>query len=185
MACPSPLIPDRLHWHVDDPVYTDCDFLDEHLLYRLGNPIEFPSSITGFSCNWSFLISEEDVLATQDPVKHEDYKYALVADIRNFRLKEEKEVDNSHLGWHVLTCFFEHVPTECVYAHCEVNISHEIFEDKDETTSLVEYRYTGEDAWKKTILSSNSQWFRQFRLDYKTEMYKTFCYPLPNEANVS
>ncbi len=177
MACASTLIPSHLHWNGRQK-YTDADFQDEHCVYRLGNPIEFPSTITAYSCNWSFLIEEKDVLLTQDPIKHDDYRYAKVIDLRSLKLRIEKNVDDSYLGWHIITCYFQHSPNDCNYSHSEININHKIFEDELETNLLHNFKY-GYNDWKKSILNGKSLWFTQLKYNYITEIIKRFCYPLP------
>lgn len=176
MACKSEIIPERLHRN-GRKTYSNEDFLDEHCLYRLGNPIEFPSMLTEYSCNWSFLISIEDVLLSQDPVKNDDFRYSKVEEIRAFRLKTKKDVDDSYLGWHVLSCTLAHSPTECNYSHSVINIIHEIFEDYNETSQLYSFLYTA-DNWQKAVLKGKSQWFKKLRADYRTKVIALFYYPL-------
>ncbi len=176
MACNSEGVPKYLHWD-GKQVFSDPDFLNDQFLYRLGNPIEFPQgTITAFSCKWSFLIEEQDVLTVDTPSISDSYKYAIIEAIRCYSLKEEKNSDGIN-AWHKLTCTLSHAPNECDYSHSEILIKHEIFKDIEETEIINSYIYTYE-LWQgnKTVLQRKS--FKEMRKDYRKDMIKLFCYPI-------
>jgi hypothetical protein len=175
MPCTSTLIPDHLHWK-NRKVYCDADYDNSHFLYRLGNPIEFPSTVTAYSCKWSFLIDEEDVLLAQDPLRYNDYRYAIVKEIRNYSFFRINTNDPKKTRWHKLTCFFNHSPEDCDYSHSEINIKHQIFEDENQQQEIECFYYNYEN-WKDALLNKNGAWFKQLRNDYKTHMIRLFCYP--------
>lgn len=175
MPCEKDGVPKYLHWD-GRRVFSDIDFLPEQFLYRLGNPIEFPQgTITAFSCKWSFLIEEQDVLTVDIPSISDKYKYAIIESIRSYFLKEEKNSEGSN-AWHKLTCSLSHAPNECDYSHSEILIKHDIFSDEAESNLINSFTYTYE-LWQtnKTILQRKS--FKEMRKDYRRDMIKLFCHP--------
>lgn len=177
MACTSSIIPPYLHTN-DRPVLPNDAFLDDHRIYRLGNPIEFPNgTYTAFSCKWSHLINEADVLIADDPPVSNHYKYAFVEALKAYRLKVEK-TDGDNLGWHKLTCELEHIPTECDYSHCEVYIRHSIFSSEDEVELLNSWFCTYE-GWiaKEYILQGKTTFYKTLRKDYRAQVIALFPHP--------
>jgi len=180
MSCRSPNVPPYLHWD-NKQVFSEADFLPEHRLYRItlnGNPIEFPmGTYTSLSCKWSFLIREEDVLTIDDPPIGDSFKYAFIQSLRGYFIKKEKS-DGSNLGFHKLTCVFNHAPKECDYSHCEVNIKHEIFSDEDENCLINSFTYTYQ-VWQSgaALLSRKTSFYKTFAKDYRKDMIKLFCLP--------
>ena len=175
MPCTSILIPQHLHWN-DRKVYNDEDFKDTQCLYRLGNPIEFPSTITAYSCKWSFLIKENDVLIAQDPIRFTDYRYAIIKEVRNYSFVILNDIDKDNLNWHKLTCFFKHQPDDCDYSHSEINIKHQVFQDENQKNEIHSFLYTYNN-WKDAMLNKKGSWFKKLRNDYKTHLIRLFCYP--------
>lgn len=177
MNCNSEKIPQYLHWN-DRPLFADNDFLPEHNLYRVGNPIEFPSVTTALSCKWSFLIQEEDVLRADDPPLGDDFRYAKVRELRSFFLPPREKLEGENLGWHKLSCIFLHKPNACDYSHCEILIRHQIFENQDAINLREEHIWTYQ-SWidKQTLLQKKGSFYGNMRKDYRVEIIKLFCYP--------
>lgn len=185
MSCNSQDVPVYLHWN-NRSILTDSDFLDEHCVYRLvfsgkeyGNPIEFPQgNYTALSCKWSLLIQQEHVLTIDVPPLGDVYRYAFVQSFREYLIKGQKNDGGSNLGWHKLTCVFNHDPKECDYSHCEINIRHEIFEDEDESTLIDRFVYTYQ-IWqnREALLQSKNSFLKTLAKDYRKDMIKLFCLP--------
>jgi hypothetical protein len=177
MACHSELIPAYLHWN-ERQIYLDVDFLHDHRIYRIGNPIEFPSgTITAWSCKWSNFINEEDVLRADDPPVGDEYKYAIVQAIRNYFLKIQK-TEGANLGWHKLTCTFIHTPRDCDYSHCEILIVHSIYQEENEETLINSWTYTHQIWQAKEALLQKDGFYKTLRKDYRKDLIGLFIYPL-------
>ena len=179
MACELEGVPKYLHWD-GRQVFCEADFLNEHYLYRLGNPIEFPQgTITALSCKWSLLIHEIDVLTVDIPAIGDSFKYAVVEAIRSYSLKERKNSDET-IAWHKLSCALSHAPKECDYSHSEILIKHDIFEDYEETRKINSFIYTyGIWQTNKTVLQRKS--FKEMRKEYRKDIIKLFCLPEEKE----
>jgi hypothetical protein len=169
--CADPQVPPYLHYHLDNPntpLHPPEAFLDEHKLYRAGNPIEFPSgTITALSCKWSYLIAEGDVLKTPPPATA--FCFAFVHQIRGYRYLIQK-TEGEHLGWHELTCCLQHQPQACDYSHCEILICHCIYQDEAGTEKHWEAVYAHSD-WPTALLNKGGLFSKNFA---KTTAYTSF-----------
>lgn len=170
MACTSALIPEYLHWN-NREIFDSNQFQNEHRLYRLGNPIAFPNTTTAFSCKWSFLINEEDVLFSNDPPISDDYRYAIVESLKQFQLQREN-AENDVLKWHKLSCVLKHFPAECDYSHCEVLIRHQAWNDEQEV--LFDQTYTYEMWQTGELLLQGKGFYKILRKDYRKEIIQLF-----------
>lgn len=177
MECPSLTIPEYLHWNARK-TYEDIDFLNDHSIYRIGNPIEFPSgTITAFSSKWSFLINQKDILVADDPPVGDDFRYAKVDELRSY-LCQENKIDGANIGWHTLSCTFCHSPKECDYSHTEILIKHRISSDKNLDNIIQTYLYTYA-IWQQNgaLLQNKNAFYVKLRKDYRRDLIRLFCYP--------
>lgn len=181
MACSKANVPEYLHSD-DKQILNEDDFLDDELIYRLakkGNPIEFPSTLTSYSCRWSKILQIQDIYNGDHPDYYDDYKFNCVLKIKALDLIKLKN-DGNYLGWHRLNCRLEHKPTPCDYSHVEINIQHRIYDDNQfdvtEPYYNMIYKY---DMWQNglVILSGDQSFFKKFRKEYRNEMVKIFCFP--------
>jgi len=180
MACTRPDVPTYLHW---DGILKcpDCDFLDEHLLYRLyfsPNPIEFPAGQTNaFSCKWSnYLINLDHIFLVDDPPLGDKYESARIHDLRLHQNLGIKNDGGTHLGLHKLTCFFNHDPLECDISHSEILIKHQIFTDNTESHEIFStiYTYTEWNNGNAILNHPKNQFYKQLRKNYRTDIIKYF-----------
>lgn len=172
MACNSPLIPQYLHWN-NREIFDSNRFENDHKLYRLGNPIAFPNTTTAFSCKWSFLINEEDVLNSNYPPISDDFRYAAVQSLKEYNLTREN-TEHENLKWHRLSCVLKHLPAECDYSHCEVLIRHQIWNSEQQLLFDQIYTY---DMWQTgNLLLQGKGFYKIIRKDYRKEIIQLFCY---------
>lgn len=172
MACNDPTIPHYLRWD-GCTIYSTTNFEDEDRIYRVGNPIEFPSVTTALSCKWGKIIKEVDVLKTP-PLGQNDFCFSFVKEIRSFSLIREN-VNGNHIGWHKLTCVLNHDPTPCDFSHCEILIKHQIYNNKG-CSGIPSFNQTYTYAdWsnKRCILQKKKNNFmKSLRKAYRLEMIK-------------
>lgn len=176
MPCTNPIIPEYL-WYENQVIYVDADFGDDERMYRLTkneNPIEFPSTLTAYSCNWSRIIREEDILTVSHNEELIDFRTAPIQSLRGITIAKYKP-ENPHSGWHKLSCAFIHTPNECNYSHSEILIRHEIFSDMAMNQLVLHNVYSYNDWQNKTqCLLTKGGIFKELRGDYRLELIRVF-----------
>ena len=181
-------IPEYLHRN-NRPKFSSEEYLNDHRLYSVqskGNPVKFPNTLTAISCKWSAIIKEEDVLKSNEPPIGNDYKFAIVQEVREVNVSIEKRDNGTQEGWHTLSCVIEHSPEECEYSHSEILIKHvyvsDVTGEEVKTEQIITY-----DDWvsKKTILTKGNAIISQLKGNYRLELIKLFCYPKNDEEQVN
>jgi hypothetical protein len=172
MPCDKPFIPQYLHRN-ERPFLND--FQGDERFYRIGNPIEFPrGTYTDFSCKWSRLINEADILLADDPPLGDDYRFALIGDIWNYSCIEEK-IDGDYKGWHYLTCLLKHKPEECDYSHSVVLIRHTIYNNPQKELELHSWVCTHE-GWQKEeyVIQKDRSFYKRILKTYRSNIIAIF-----------
>jgi hypothetical protein len=181
MACNRANVPGYLHWD-EQTKYTDADFFEEHNLYRLyfngKNPLEFPAGIvTALSCKWSAKIEVGDITIIDDPLLGDTYCTASIGQLRTYSRKDEK-INGNYIGWHKITCVFNHDPKVCDNSHSEVLIMHKVFNDpliENDETIIFKKIYT-HPIWVSgdAELNKDGKFYKTLRKDYRTDMLRYF-----------
>lgn len=186
MPCPES-IPNYLHRN-NRPKCSSDEYLNDHRLYSVqtkDNPVKFPNTLTAISCKWSAIIKEEDVVKSNEPPIGNDYKFAIVEEVRGVNVSIEKRDKGTQEGWHTLSCVIEHAPEECEYSHSEILIKHVYVSDEAGEKVTKEHIITYDD-WvsKKTILTKGNAIISQLKGKYRLELIKLFCYPSNIEGQI-
>jgi hypothetical protein len=176
MACDNPEIPEYLHWD-QTTKYKEKDFKDDDKLYRIGkpdNPIEFPSTLTAYSCKWSQIIKAEDILRGASNLGTA-YHTAVIQDIKSISLTREKNDGGKNIGFHIITCVLGHCPKDCDFSHSEILIRHRIFSDESCNNLIFDDTYDHQKWGNKTALLAGKGFYKQLRSDYRCELIKVFA----------